>query len=353
MCYGRIDCPNRPLITQTLGVVPEQVGLGFLKGVRAGVGVLGKVFGLPTSTVGDALLEKAQSALGVVGAGHVDYMCVTEAASEYASSSGPVSQQQLSQFQEHEFGEFLKEYDPREEWRKELTRVALKQSGKVLWVCADALGQLEDEGQLTQPPPLLPLGDYGASGTRKILCSCVAWMVIATLSSYVADCGLAGVHELPCLARRLTAAAATELLPGAVPDSTPKSTQITTSSQAKTDQVRKVHLVDAQPPPPAKAELSMPPALAAALQANGLTPTDAAKLGVTSLEDFETLEDQDFVDAGIDIGACRNKREREELAEKERRQHELAQSEAKRQMELLLGTIHGVSRSAAPCSGFC
>jgi hypothetical protein len=196
MCYGRIDCPNRPLITQTLGVVPEQVGLGFLKGVRAGVGVLGKVFGLPTSTVGDALLEKVQSALGVVGAGHVDYMCVTEAASEYANSSGPVSQQQLSQFQEHEFGEFLKEYDPREEWRKELTRVALKQTGKVLWVCADALGQLEDEGQLTQPPPPLPLGDYGASGTRKILCSCVAWMVIATLSSYVADCGLAGCMSM-------------------------------------------------------------------------------------------------------------------------------------------------------------
>jgi hypothetical protein len=104
----------------------------------------------------------------------------------------------------------------------------------------------------------------------------------------------------------------------------------------------------------------MPPALAAALQANGLTPTDAAKLGVTSLEDFETLEDQDFVDAGIDIGACRNKRKREELAEKERkrqederRRHELAQSEAKRQLELLLGTIHGVSRSAALRSALC
>jgi hypothetical protein len=127
------------------------VGLKGMKAVR-GIGNLGRMLGLslpdlPESAVGAA--EKLVDGLGS------EFACVTAAAGAAAARGSARARTAVSKFQLAEFEAFLRQHDPKEAWKAQLARVALR-SGQVFWVSEGSNAMLQAQGQLGAAPPVRP-----------------------------------------------------------------------------------------------------------------------------------------------------------------------------------------------------
>ena len=133
-------------IEQPRNVLPQllplmSVGLKAMKAVN-GVSKLGRLFGLPAPEIPSDWVQSVENM--VDGLEDSGFYCVAQAAG--TNTQGDL--QELSAFQQREFAAFLKEKDPHETWKDVLVRVALKETGYVMWVCKAAHEHLEKKSQL-------------------------------------------------------------------------------------------------------------------------------------------------------------------------------------------------------------
>eukprot|EP01047_Picozoa_sp_COSAG01_P128560 COSAG01_NODE_57924_length_309_cov_0.857143_1_plen_102_part_11 len=95
--------------------------------VIKGASKLGRMFGLPTPDIPPSWVDSASEVVDGLSGGDSGYACVTEAAGlAIAGKEGEDRMTALSQFQAHQFEEFLKKNDTQDNWKTLLTRVALK-----------------------------------------------------------------------------------------------------------------------------------------------------------------------------------------------------------------------------------
>jgi hypothetical protein len=125
-----------------------------LKGMKAvcGIGSLGRMFGLPWPDMPESAVGVAEKLVDGLGS---EFACVTAAAGAAAGGDSARARTAVSKFQQAEFEAFLRQHDPKEMWKAQLARVALR-SGQVLWVSEASNAMLQAEGQLGAAPAVRP-----------------------------------------------------------------------------------------------------------------------------------------------------------------------------------------------------